>query len=341
MVTTNMVIVAGEISSKINIKNNKIIKLIRNTIKNIGYNKPELKFDADSCKIILKLHEQSKNIDVGVTATHEKEQGAGDQGIMFGYATNETKEFMPIPIILAHKITQKLSSIRKKKEVTWMRPDGKSQVSVKYKNNKPERITSIVVSIQHEPETPNKEIQNIVIKKIIKPICGNLWNDKIKIYVNPTGKFEIGGPHGDVGLTGRKIIVDTYGGQGRHGGGSFSGKDPSKVDRSASYMCRYIAKNIVAARLAERCEIQVAYAIGISNPVSLMINTFGTGIKSDNRIKEAVEKCFDMRPASIIKNLRLKRSIYSKTAAYGHFGRSEFTWEKTDKIKPLKKAIGI
>ncbi|MBP2624760.1 MAG: methionine adenosyltransferase [Nitrosopumilaceae archaeon] len=342
MVTSCLVIVVGEISSTAKITNQQIKDVIRKTISDIGYNSPDLEFDSESCEIILRLHAQSPNIDLGVTSTSKKEQGAGDQGIMFGYATKETEEFMPMPITLAHKLTQKLSQVRKLKEIPWIRPDGKSQVSVEYKNNKPIKITDIVISTQHDPFISNDEIRDSIIKKVIQPVCMDLWRNDIKILINPTGRFEIGGPHSDAGLTGRKIIVDTYGGQGRHGGGSFSGKDPSKVDRSASYMCRYIAKNIVAAGLSDKCEIQVAYAIGIPEPISLMVNTFGTGKIMDQEIEMLVKKHFDLRPASIISKLMLKRPIYKKTAAYGHFGRNEpeFTWEVIDKAETLKNAIG-
>ncbi|MCY3975844.1 MAG: methionine adenosyltransferase [Thaumarchaeota archaeon] len=341
--TSDLVVVVGEVSSTAKITNKRINDTIRKTIKDIGYNKPDLKFDSKSCEIILKLHSQSPNIDLGITPTSVKEQGAGDQGIMFGYATNETRELMPMPVMLAHKLTHQLSNVRKLKEITWMRPDGKSQVSVQYKNNKPIKITNIVISVQHDPDVSNDEIRNTVIQKVIRPVCKDLWNDDIKILINPTGRFEIGGPHSDAGLTGRKIIVDTYGGQGRHGGGSFSGKDPSKVDRSASYMCRYIAKNIVASGLSDKCEIQIAYAIGVSNPISLMINTFGTGKIKDKSIEMLVKKHFDLRPASIISKLKLKRPIYKKTATYGHFGRNEpeFTWELVDKAESLRRSIKI
>jgi S-adenosylmethionine synthetase len=343
MVTTGFVVVAGEVTSKANFDKNSQEELIRKIIREIGYDKPELEFDSISCEIILKLHAQSPNISQGVLATDDKEQGAGDQGLMFGFATNETKELMPMPIILAHKLTKKLADVRKSKELPWVRPDGKSQVSVQYENGKPKKIDTIVISTQHSPEISNDEITKSIIEKVIKPVCGNLWNDDIKIHVNPTGKFEIGGPHGDAGLTGRKIIVDTYGGQGRHGGGAFSGKDPSKVDRSACYMCRYIAKNIVAAGLAEKCEVQVAYAIGVAEPVSLMVNTFETGKIPDEDIENIVRKNFDIRPASIISQLDLKKPIYLKTAAYGHFGRTEpeFRWEKTDKADLLRQAAGL
>jgi S-adenosylmethionine synthetase len=280
---------------------------------------------------------------MGISATENKEQGAGDQGLMFGYATNETKEFMPMPIMLAHKLTERLADARKKKELPWARPDGKSQVTIEYEDGKPKRIEAIVVSTQHSPDVNNDQIKKEIIEKVIKPVCGNLWNDKIKVHVNPTGRFVIGGPPGDAGLTGRKIIVDTYGGMGRHGGGAFSGKDPSKVDRSACYMCRYIAKNIVAAGLADRCEVQVAYAIGVAEPVSLMVSTFNTSKIPEEQIENLVRKHFDMRPAAIISQLKLKNPIYRKTAAYGHFGRDEpeFTWEKTDKADILRKAAGL
>lgn len=262
---------------------------------------------------------------------------------MFGYATNETKELMPMPILLAQKLAQQLAKVRKDKLLTWVRPDGKTQVSVRYVNNKPTKIETIVVSTQHAPEISQSDIAKAMIENVIKPVLGNLWNEQIKIHINPTGKFVIGGPHGDAGLTGRKIIVDTYGGFGRHGGGAFSGKDPSKVDRSACYMCRYIAKNIVAAGLAERCEVQVAYAIGVAEPVSLYVNTFDTSKIPEKDIEVLVRKNFDMKPSGIISQLELKRPIYRKTAAYGHFGRNEteFTWEKTDKAEILKKAAGF
>jgi len=343
MVTTGFVAVAGEVTSKAKFDKNAQEELVRKIIKEIGYDKPELEFDANSCEIILRLHAQSPNISQGVTATDDKEQGAGDQGLMFGYATNETEEFMPLPIIIAHKLTKKLSDVRKSNELPWVRPDGKSQVSVEYEDGRPKKIETIVISTQHAPDITNDDITKEIIEKVIKPVCASRWHDEIKIHVNPTGKFEIGGPHADAGLTGRKIIVDTYGGQGRHGGGAFSGKDPSKVDRSACYMCRYIAKNIVAAGLAEKCEVQVAYAIGVAEPVSLMVNTFDTGKISDEDIENIVRKHFDMRPAAIISQLDLKKPIYRKTAAYGHFGRNEpeFRWEKTDKANLLRQAAGL
>ena len=340
MTTTGFVGVAGEVTSKSSFD---VEQVIRKTIAEIGYNDPALKFDSDSCEVMVKLGTQSPDISQGVTASDDKEQGAGDQGLMFGYATNETKELMPLPILLAHKLTKRLTDVRKNGELSWVRPDGKSQVSVRYEDDKPKQLEAIVISTQHSPNISHSEITQQVIEHVIKPVCGELWNTNIKIHVNPTGKFEVGGPHGDAGLTGRKIIVDTYGGMGRHGGGAFSGKDPSKVDRSASYMCRYVAKNIVAAGLADRCEVQVAYAIGVAKPVSLMVSTFGTNKISEDKIENLVNKHFDMRPAEIVKQLDLKKPIYQKTAAYGHFGRTEpeFRWESTDKADELRKEAGL
>lgn len=343
LVTTGFVAVAGEVTSKAQFDKKAQEETVRKVIREIGYDRPELEFDANTCEVMLRLHTQSPDISQGITASEDKEQGAGDQGLMFGYATNETEELMPMPIILAHKLTKKLAEVRKSNELSWVRPDGKSQVSVEYVDGKPKNIETIVISTQHAPEVSNSELTDAIIDKVIKPVCGSLWHDKIKIHVNPTGKFEIGGPHGDAGLTGRKIIVDTYGGQGRHGGGAFSGKDPSKVDRSACYMCRYIAKNVVAAGLADKCEVQVAYAIGVADPVSLMINTFETGKIPEEDIENIVRKHFDMRPSAIIEQLDLKRPFYRKTAAYGHFGRndSDFKWENTDKADVLRQAAGL
>ena len=343
MVTTDFVAVSGEVTTKANFDKKAQEELVRKTIREIGYDNKDLMFDADTCKVNLLLHSQSPDISQGVTATDEKEQGAGDQGLMFGYATNESKELMPLPILLAHKLIQKLSQVRRDKTLAWVRPDGKSQVSVRYEDNKPTKIETVVISTQHAPEISQEEISREIIDKVIKPVLGNLWNEQIKTHINPTGKFVIGGPHGDAGLTGRKIIVDTYGGFGRHGGGAFSGKDPSKVDRSACYMCRYIAKNLVAAELADRCEVQLAYAIGIAEPVSLYVNTFGTNKIPENQIEDIVRNNFDMKPSGIISQLDLKRPIYKKTAAYGHFGRNEpeFTWEKTDKAEILKQSAGL
>ena len=343
MVTTDYVIVSGEVTSKANFDKKSQEELVRKIIKEIGYDNKDLMFDGDTCKVELKLHSQSPDISQGVTATEDKEQGAGDQGLMFGYASNETEELMPMPILFAHKLIQKLSQVRRDESLPWVRPDGKSQVSVRYEDNKPTKIETIVISTQHAPEISQEEISREIIDKVIKPVLGNHWNDDIKIHINPTGKFVIGGPHGDAGLTGRKIIVDSYGGFGRHGGGAFSGKDPSKVDRSACYMCRYIAKNLVAAGLADRCEVQLAYAIGVAEPVSLYVNTFGTNKIPENQIEDLVRKNFDMKPSGIISQLDLKRPIYKKTAAYGHFGRNEpeFTWEKTDKSETLKQSAGL
>ena len=335
MTTTGIVFVAGEVTSKGRVD---VQKIVRDTIREIGYDKPDYGFDCDSCSVLAALHEQSLDISMGVTATSNKEQGAGDQGLMFGYATNETPEQMPLPITMAHQLTMKLAQVRKKKELSWVRPDGKSQVSVVYEDGVPKRIDTVVVSTQHSPDISMSQLREEIINKVIKPVCGNWIDSRTKFLVNPTGRFVIGGPPGDTGLTGRKIIADTYGGMGRHGGGAFSGKDPSKVDRSACYMARYVAKNIVAAELADKCEVQVAYAIGVAEPVSIMIGTFGTGNASEEEIEARVRKVFDMRPASIIKTLDLKRPIYRKTAAYGHFGRNDpsFTWEKTDKASFLR-----
>jgi S-adenosylmethionine synthetase len=343
MVTTDFVAVAGEVTSKADFDQKAQEELVRKTIREIGYDNKDLMFDADTCHVDLRLHSQSPDISQGISATEEKEQGAGDQGLMFGYATNETEELMPMPILLAHKLIQKLSEVRRNKTISWVRPDGKSQVSVRYEDNKPTKIETVIVSTQHAPDISQEEISREITDKVIKPVLGNLWNDEIKIYINPTGKFVIGGPHGDAGLTGRKIIVDTYGGFGRHGGGAFSGKDPSKVDRSACYMSRYIAKNLVAAGLADRCEVQLAYAIGVAEPVSLYVNTFGTNKIPENQIEDLVRKNFDMKPSGIIAQLDLKRPIYKKTASYGHFGRNEpeFTWEKTDKAETLKQSAGL
>jgi len=343
MTSTDFVAVAGEVTSKARFDKTAQEELVRSVIRDIGYDDPELRFDGGSCTVELRLHSQSPDISQGITAAEGKEQGAGDQGLMFGYATNETKELMPLPILLSHKLTAKLAELRKSKAIPWLRPDGKSQVSVRYENDRPVKIETVVISTQHAPGVSNDEISNGLVEKIAKPVCGEWWNDGIKIHVNPTGRFEIGGPHGDAGLTGRKIIVDTYGGFGRHGGGAFSGKDPSKVDRSACYMCRYVAKNVVAAGLAERCEVQVAYAIGVAEPVSLMVNTFGTNKVPEEKIEEVVRDNFDMRPSEIISQLDLKRPIYRKTAAYGHFGREEpeFRWESTDRASALRQEAGL
>ena len=335
---TGFVVVAGEVTTSTYID---IQKIVRETILEIGYDKPEYGFEGATCGVLVALSEQSPDIAQGINegeGLHE-EQGAGDQGLMFGFATNETAEFMPLPIILAHKLTQRLASARKRGEIWYLRPDGKSQVTVEYEDDKPKRVDTVIISTQHHPDVDLQTIRRDMIEKIIKPICYEWVDENTKYFINPTGKFVIGGPVGDAGVTGRKIIVDTYGGYSRHGGGAFSGKDPSKVDRSAAYYARYVAKNIVAAGLADKCEIQVAYAIGVAQPVSILVNTFGTGKIPEEQIVEIVRKHFDFRPKQIIEQLKLRRPIYKKTAAYGHFGRNDpdFTWEKTDKVDLLKK----
>jgi S-adenosylmethionine synthetase len=336
MTTTGIVFVAGETTSSAHVD---VQNIVRDTIREIGYTRPEYGFDCNSCSVLVSLHEQSSDISMGVNAGNNKEQGAGDQGLMFGYATNETPELMPLPITLAHKLTMKLSQMRKNKDLSWVWPDGKSQVSVVYEDSKPKKIDTVVISTQHSPDISLSQLREEIIDKVIRPVCGSWIDNKSQFLVNPTGRFVIGGPTGDTGLTGRKIIADTYGGIGRHGGGAFSGKDPSKVDRSACYMARYIAKNIVATGLADKCEVQIAYAIGVAKPVSVMVDTFGTGKIPEDLIESKVSNTFDMRPAGIIKMLDLKRPIYRKTAAYGHFGRNEpsFTWEKIDMVSTLLK----
>jgi S-adenosylmethionine synthetase len=336
MTTKGIVLVAGEVSSNAGVD---LQKVVRKTIGDIGYDRADHGFDSNSCAVLTSLQEQSPDISMGVDTGENKEQGAGDQGIMFGYATNETTDLMPLPISMAHKLSMKLSELRRNKEISWIRPDGKSQVSVVYEDSKPLRIDSVVIATQHSPEISLDQLREEVIDKIIGAVCGSWVDNRTKFFVNPTGRFVIGGPSGDTGLTGRKIIADTYGGMGRHGGGAFSGKDPSKVDRSGCYMARYIAKNIVASELADKCEVQIAYAIGVAEPVSVMVDTFKTGRIPEDQIEERIKRIFDMRPASIIANLNLKRPIYKKTAAYGHFGRTEptFTWEKVDKQSLLMR----
>ncbi|MDQ6864847.1 MAG: methionine adenosyltransferase [Thermoproteota archaeon] len=336
MTTTGIVFVAGEVTSTGRFD---LQRTIRRTIKEIGYDKTEYGFDSETCSVLVSIHEQSPDISMGITPGYNKEQGAGDQGLMFGYASDETRELMPLPISMAHKLSLKLSQVRKNKELDWVRPDGKSQVSVVYEDSKPVRIDTVVISTQHSPDIHLQQLREEIINKVAKPVCGNWVDAKTKYLVNPTGRFVIGGPQGDTGLTGRKVIADTYGGMGRHGGGAFSGKDPSKVDRSACYLARYVAKNVVGAGLADRCEVQIAYAIGVAEPVSVMIDTFGTCKIAEDEIEERVKKSFDMRPAGIINTLDLKKPIYRKTAAYGHFGRDEpgFTWEITDKVSLLTK----
>ncbi|MDQ3726882.1 MAG: methionine adenosyltransferase [Thermoproteota archaeon] len=330
MITSGIVFVAGEVTSKGKVD---VQKIVRDTIRAIGYDRSEYGFDCDSCSVLTLLHEQSPDISMGVNASGEKEQGAGDQGLMFGFATDETPELMPLPITVAHQLSMSLARVRKKKELGWVRPDGKSQVSVVYEDGVPKRIDSVVISTQHSPDISMSQLREEVINKVIKPVCDSWIDSQTKFLVNPTGRFVIGGPPSDTGLTGRKIIADTYGGMGRHGGGAFSGKDPSKVDRSACYMARYVAKNIVAAGLAEKCEVQVAYAIGVAEPISIMVETFGTGKMTEEEVEGLVRKNFNMRPAEIIRILDLKRPIYQQTAAYGHFGRNNpaFTWEKADR----------
>jgi len=324
LVTTGLVLVAGEISTTCY---TDMQKIARQTIKEVGYDNAKYGFDSSACAVLTAIDEQSPDIALGVD-----KGGAGDQGLMFGYACNETPELMPMPIMMAHKLTMRLSETRKNKILDFLRPDGKSQVTVEYEDDKPKRIHAIVLSTQHDPEVSQDKIRNALIEEIIKPVCGDLIDGKTIFHINPTGRFIIGGPPGDCGLSGRKIIVDTYGGMARHGGGCFSGKDPSKVDRSASYYARFAAKNIVAAGLAEKCEIQVAYAIGLAEPVSLFVNTFGTGKMSDEKILAVLEENFDFRPNEIIRQLDLRRPIYKNSAAYGHFGRAEFPWENTVKI---------
>ena len=341
MVTTGMAIIAGEVTTSCYVD---MPQIVRETIKEIGYNDSSMGFDWETCAVITSIDQQSPDIALGVNSFDGKEQGAGDQGLMFGYACNETPELMPMPITYAHKLTMRLAQVRKEGIVDFLRPDGKSQVTIEYIDDKPIRIDAVVVSSQHTPDVKYQLLREGIIEEVIKKVIPkDLLDEKTKYYINPTGRFVVGGPQGDCGLTGRKIIVDTYGGQGSHGGGCFSGKDPSKVDRSSSYMARYIAKNLVAAGLARKCEVQLAYAIGVAEPVSVMINTNGTGAIPTDRIADIVMEHFSMKPAAIIEKLDLLRPIYKKTACYGHFGRldPDFTWEKTDKVDVLKKAAGI
>jgi len=335
MTTTGIVFVAGEVTSTANFDAQDVV---RRTVRNIGYDGLKHGFDGNSCAVLTSIHEQSPDISMGVSKNEDGVQGAGDQGLMFGYATSETPELMPLPITLAHKLTMRLAAVRKKGTLDWIGPDGKSQVSVIYEDAVPKNIETVVVSTQHTEDVSISQVREEIISKVIKPICDDLINKSTKFLVNPTGRFVIGGPVGDTGLTGRKIIADTYGGMGRHGGGAFSGKDPSKVDRSACYMARYIAKNIVSSGLASKCEVQLAYAIGVAEPVSIMVDTFNTGKINEEKIESQVREIFDTTPLGIIEMLRLKRPIYKKTAAYGHFGRNDpdFSWEKTDKSKLFK-----
>jgi S-adenosylmethionine synthetase len=343
MVTTGMAIIAGEITTTAYAD---LPTIVRQTIKEIGYTDSAMGFDCETCAVLTSIDQQSPDISQGVTEGEGlfKEQGAGDQGLMFGFACDETPELMPMPIMFAHRLTSKLAEARKSGRLPFLRPDSKSQVSIQYVDDQPTRIDTVVLSSQHNPDVTYDDLKEAILEEIVKPnLPAELLDSKTRYLINPTGRFVVGGPMGDCGLTGRKIIVDTYGGQGSHGGGAFSGKDPSKVDRSASYMARYVAKNIVAAGLARKCEVQVAYAIGVADPVSVMINTFGTGKIPSNRIAEIVLAEFDMRPAAIIKQLNLLRPIYRQTAAYGHFGRElpDFTWERTDRVESLRSRAGL
>ena len=338
--TTGMVLVGGEITTNTYVD---VQHVAREIARNIGYIKAEYGLDCDSMAVLNTIHNQSPDISQGVSGTglYKGEQGAGDQGLMFGFACDETSSLMPAPIMLAHKILLKATELRKSGAIKWLRPDAKSQVTIEYEGYTPKRIDTVVVSHQHDPEVSYDEIKSTIINQIIKPVLADEKFDQndIKYFINPTGRFVVGGPHGDTGRTGRKIIVDTYGGMGRHGGGAFSGKDPSKVDRSAAYMARYIAKNIVASGVCPRCEVQLAYAIGVPFPVSVMVNTFGTGVVPEAQIEKVVKELFDLTPAGIVKALDLKKPIYQKTASYGHFGRDIFSWEKTDKAEAIRKGL--
>jgi S-adenosylmethionine synthetase len=343
LVTTGMVLVAGEVTTKTYVD---IASIARKTISEIGYNNPEMGFDSDGCAVLVHLDKQSPDISQGVTAGQglHREQGAGDQGMMFGYACRETKELMPYPIHMARLLMEKLAGLRERKVLPYLRPDSKSQVTVEYEGDKPVRVHTVVISTQHDEKVKYATLQKDIVNKLIKKVIPAKMMDKNTIiHINPTGRFVIGGPKGDTGLTGRKIIVDTYGGMGRHGGGAFSGKDPSKVDRSAAYMMRYVAKNIVAAGIADRCEVQVSYAIGVAKPLSINVNTFGTAKIPEEKIIKLIDKHFDLRPRAIIEDLKLLRPIYKETARYGHFGRTGpgYTWERTDKAKALRKDAGL
>ena len=338
LVTTGTVIVAGEVTTE---GYADVQRIVRDTLKDIGYTNPEFGIDNEDAGVLVSIHEQSADIAIGVDADEEKEQGAGDQGMMYGFACDETPELMPLPIMLAHRLTRRLAEVRKSGEIEGIGPDGKSQVTVEYLGDQPQRLDAVVVSTQHLDSTEIEALRQEVTDKVIRPVCEGHMDDQTTIHINPTGKFVIGGPQGDTGLTGRKIIVDTYGGVGRHGGGAFSGKDPSKVDRSATYAARYVAKNIVAAGLARRCEVQLSYAIGVAKPVSVNIDTDGTHVVPEERIVELVDKHFDLTPKGIIDHLDLKRPVYRETSAYGHFGRPEFSWENTDKAESLARDAGL
>jgi len=340
MVTTGMAIIAGEITTSAYVD---MPDTVRETIKDIGYNNSSMGFDWETCAVISTIDKQSPDIAMGVNGKGLfKEQGAGDQGLMFGYACTDTEVFMPMPIYLAHGITKRLAHVRKSEKLPWLRPDGKSQVTVEYVDGKPHKVHTVVVAAQHEPDVDYETLRDSIIEEVIKKVVpSKMLDENTQYFINTTGRFVVGGPLGDCGLTGRKIIMDTYGGFGYHGGGAFSGKDPSKVDRSSSYMCRYIVKNIVAAGLAEKCEIQIAYTIGRAQPVSIMVGAYGTGVVPSSELTEIVKKEFDLRPAAIIERLDLLRPVYRKTCNYGHFGRElpEFTWEKTDLVEHLKRAV--
>jgi S-adenosylmethionine synthetase len=337
MVKTGMAVVAGEITTRTYVD---IPTIVRKTILDIGYTDGAMGFDGATCAVLTAIEKQSPDIAMGVDASASKDQGAGDQGMMFGYATSETSELMPAPIHYAHSLARRLAKIRKDGTLEWLRPDGKTQVTVEYEDDKPIRIDAVVVSTQHAPEVSQRKIKEALVEHVIKPILpARMIDRRTKIFVNPTGRFVIGGPYGDAGLTGRKIIVDTYGGMGRHGGGAFSGKDPSKVDRSACYYARYVAKNVVASGVAKRCEVQLAYAIGVARPVGVMVDTFGTGLVPDAKLERYVLDHFDMRPRAIIEQLGLLAPIYRATAAYGHFGRKGFSWEKTDRAAAMADAL--
>ena len=341
LVKTGMVLIAGEITTSAWVD---LEAIVRETVKEIGYNSSDMGFDWESCAVLNGIGKQSPDIAMGVDESDDREQGAGDQGLMFGYATNETDVLMPAPITYAHRLVKRQAEVRKKGTLPWLRPDAKSQVTFRYQNGTPVGVDAVVLSTQHNPEVSQEAVHEGVMEEIIKPVLPDEWiNEHTHYYINPTGRFVIGGPVGDCGLTGRKIIVDTYGGMARHGGGAFSGKDPSKVDRSAAYAGRYVAKNIVAAGLADRCEIQVSYAIGVAEPTSISIETFGTGKIAESRMVELVREHFDLRPKGLVRMLDLLRPIYKRTAAYGHFGREEddFTWERTDKADALRNAAGI
>jgi S-adenosylmethionine synthetase len=345
LVKTGMALVAGEITSKAVVP---YADIVRRTVREIGYTSSEMGFDAETCAVLIVVDRQSPDISQGVTEGEglHKEQGAGDQGLMFGYACNETEELMPFPIQMAHRLVEKLAAVRKAKTLDFLRPDAKSQVSVEYRDGRPVRIDSVVVSSQHSPEVSHAVLSEAILEEVIKKTIPAQYLDaKTRYHVNPTGRFVVGGPMGDCGLTGRKIIVDSYGGYGRHGGGAFSGKDPSKVDRSAAYMARYVAKNIVAAGIATHCELQLSYAIGLAEPLSVLVDTFGTGVLPDDKVASLVRDAFDFRPAALVKTLDLKRPIYRATAAYGHFGRKAekglFPWERTDRAEELRKAAGL